>query len=309
VREAVVEDAAAVVALRREVYPYLLRGVESTSLLISSPSPGRELKAFVAELEGRLVGWVSASLNLPYVGGADPGLHVGEVGLLHVHPDVRRIGIGTQLLNAATGHLIALGVGQLRTWAREPSLPFARRHGFEPSRSAQWVQASLSPSMEPFPSIDDVEILSFSELDPLLIYQAGAAVSADEPGDVQSAAQSFEAWSHDVWDNPDIDYFCSTACVMEGKVVSFSIVLRDGDRIWSDMTGTLRSHRGLGLAFLAKSIALHRAASAGATQAFTGMDSENLPMQAINHHLGYRPVDVMWSCLKKVSPNSYLDGA
>ncbi|MFX0595000.1 hypothetical protein [Melissospora conviva] len=36
-------------ALRAEVHPYLVRGVESTRKMISEPSPGENWAAFVAE--------------------------------------------------------------------------------------------------------------------------------------------------------------------------------------------------------------------------------------------------------------------
>jgi GNAT superfamily N-acetyltransferase len=142
------------------------------------------------------------------------------------------------------------------------------------------------------------DLVAFSDLDPRSVYAADLAASVDEPSDVPTAPKSFEAWSYDVWCNPDIEYSASIACVEEGVVVAFTIVLRDGDRVWSDMTATLRSHRGRGLALLVKTAALHRAAAAGATRAFTGMDSGNTAMLAVNNRLGYRPVDTQWSCIR-----------
>jgi hypothetical protein len=189
----------------------------------------------------------------------------------------------------------------LRAFVREPSLPFARHRGFEPSRSAQWATISLSEVGDaPLAVPSGIEVVTFADLDPQSVYIADGLVSADEPNDVPTAPQSYEAWTQDVWLNPDIDYSCSVACVEGAAVVALSIVLRDGNRVWSDMTGTIRSHRGRGLAFLAKSSALRHAAQAGATNAFTGVDSENAAMLAINHRLGYRTVDTMWSCLKSL---------
>ena len=53
------------------------------------------------------------------------------------------------------------------------------------------------------------------------------------------------------------------------------------------MTGTARAFRGRGLAKLAKNDSLHRARAAGYTQAFTGNDTGNEPMIAINKWFGY----------------------
>ncbi|CAM5418874.1 GNAT superfamily N-acetyltransferase OS=Streptomyces violarus OX=67380 GN=FHS41_006449 PE=4 SV=1 [Streptomyces violarus] len=53
------------------------------------------------------------------------------------------------------------------------------------------------------------------------------------------------------------------------------------------MTGTVRDQRGRGLAKLAKNDSLHRARAAGYTEAFTGNDTGNEPMIAINKWFGY----------------------
>ncbi|MBM0224834.1 hypothetical protein [Micromonospora sp. ATA51] len=61
------------------------------------------------------------------------------------------------------------------------------------------------------------------------------------------------------------------------------------DRYWSGMTGTRRAFRSRGLAKLAKNDSLHLARAAGYTAAFTGNDTENAPLLAINTWFGYRP--------------------
>ena len=80
-------------------------------------------------------------------------------------------------------------------------------------------------------------------------------------------------------------------------MVSFSLVHRDGDRAWSDMTPTVPTHRGRHLALAAKSAALRRAAAAGVRAAYTANDGANRPMLAVNERLGYRPVATQWSCV------------
>jgi GNAT superfamily N-acetyltransferase len=88
---------------------------------------------------------------------------------------------------------------------------------------------------------------------------------------------------------------------VDGTLASFSLVKRDGDRMWSDMTATLPTHRGRGLARLVKLAALHRAAADGVAMAYTSNDAANAPMLAVNRRLGYRTTSSQWSCLRDLS--------
>ncbi|MCW3845244.1 GNAT family N-acetyltransferase, partial [Micromonospora yasonensis] len=93
IRPARPEDAPAVVALRAVVHPYLVRGVESTRQMIADPPPEENWAAWVAEADGRVVGWVSAYRNSQT---SEPD--IGEVSTLHVHPEHRLRGGGSALL-------------------------------------------------------------------------------------------------------------------------------------------------------------------------------------------------------------------
>jgi GNAT superfamily N-acetyltransferase len=295
IRVARPDDAPAVVALRATVYPYLVRGVESTRKMISEPPPEKGWTAFVAEVDARVVGWVSAQ-RVTSTSTAD----VGDISLLHVHPEHRRRGIGTALLTAATDHLTPLGTRRLRTWAQPDSLPFARQHGFEPSRELRYSALELEPA-PPLPDAPaGVRLHAIADLDPHRLYLANVAAEADEPGDVPIDAVSYESWQYDVWDNLGLDKTASTAAEVDGEIAAFSLVKRDGDRMWSDYTGTIPGYRGRGLARLVKTAALHRAAAGGVRVAYTSNDEANGPMLAINARLGYRPVASQWSCLAEL---------
>ncbi|MEV4411919.1 GNAT family N-acetyltransferase [Catellatospora sp. NPDC049609] len=285
------DDAAEVVALRATVYPYLVRGVASTRQMIAEPPDGG-WTAFVAEDEGRVVGWASAFRNTT-TSEAD----FGEISLLHVHPDRRGRGIGSALFDAAREHLTGLGVHRVRTWAQTGSLDFARTHGFEPSREVRYsaLDTRLAPPAPAAPP--GVTVVPLSALDVRAVYEADIAASADEPGDVPKDATSFDTWRYEVWDNLGLDRDASTAARDGSEIVAFTLVKRDGERMWSDMTATLPGHRGRGLARLVKAVALHRAAERGATMAYTSNDETNAPMLAVNARLGYQPVGAQWSCL------------
>lgn len=293
IRPAIPDDAPAVVALRAQVYPYLVRGFESTRRMIAEPPPGEHWMAFVAEVDGQVVGWTSVYRNAT-TSEAD----FGEISLLHVHLDHRRAGIGGALLAAALRHLTPLGVRRVRTWALPDSLAFAGKRGFEPSREARYSGLDLR-RLSPLPPDppDGVRLVPVSDLAPERLYAADIAATADEPGDVSADAVSYEHWRYDIWDGPGLDREASVAATVDDTVAAFSLVTRDGDRMWSDMTATLPAYRGRGLARLVKLAALHRATATGAKVAYTSNDEANTPMLAVNRRLGYQPVGTQWSCL------------
>ena len=296
IRPARPDDAPAVVALRALVFPYLVRGVESTRRMIAEPPPGEDWAAWVAEADGEVVGWASAYRNTQT---STPG--VGMISLLHVHPAHRRHGTGAALFDTALGHLLTLGSTEVLTYAHTESLPFAQRHGFTPSREVRYSALDLStppPMPQPPPG---VRLVSAAGLDPRLVHRVDAEASRDEPGDVPTDSLGFDLWRHECWDNPGLDRAASTLAEVNGELVALTLVQRDGERMWSDFTGTLPAYRGRGLARLAKQAALHRAAARGARTAYTSNHEVNAPMLAINERLGYRPVDSQWSCRRALS--------
>lgn len=138
IRPAHPDDAPAVVSLRTRVLPYLVRGVAPTRQMIMRPPRGQHWTAFVAEVDNEIIGWVSAFRN------ASSTRPVGEISLLHVHPEHRGRGIGGGLLTAAPDHLTPLRLPLLRGRALPESLPYARRRGFLPSREERFSALALT---------------------------------------------------------------------------------------------------------------------------------------------------------------------
>ncbi|WDZ85525.1 GNAT family N-acetyltransferase [Micromonospora cathayae] len=293
IRPARPEDAPDVVALRALVYPYLVRGVESTRRRIAEPVPGGHEAVLVAEVAGTVVGWVAAYRNR-LTAAAD----LGEIATLHVHPDHRRRGIGTALLTRALDHLAPLALPRTRLWALAEWVPFAEKHGFPPSRSVRYSALDLTSLAPPPQAPAGARLLRLAEVEPRRLHAAHLAASVGKPGDAPADGIDYPTWHHLVWSNLDLDHAASSAVEIDGAVASFSLVVRNGDRMTSDMTATLPAYRGRGLARLVKLTALHRAREVGANTAYTSNDEANAPMLAVNERLGYRPVATQWSCLR-----------
>jgi RimJ/RimL family protein N-acetyltransferase len=94
------------------------------------------------------------------------------------------------------------------------------------------------------------------------------------------------------WDSPRTAKEGSFAVVEDGKVVATTLISADleSGRAMNNFTGTLRSHRGRGLATLAKLASIRWAAEHGIVSIATTNDERNAPMLAINGRLGYEPV-------------------
>ncbi|MDP9799264.1 GNAT superfamily N-acetyltransferase [Catenuloplanes nepalensis] len=295
IRPARPSDAAPLVALRRTVFPYLVRGEAATRRTLVTPPPGSSMASFVAlSGSGAVVGFAAAFKNT-----STTSRYAGQISLLHVHPAFRGRGHGSALLAASISHLRSLGLRDLRGYALPSSLPFAAARGFTASREVRYSGLGLSAPLPPAPALPAGYTLApVSAISDRALFAAEAAGVADEPGDVAPDALTFEGWRYDVWEDPGLDKEASFVVLSPaGEVASLSLLQRDGDRCWSDMTATLPGHRGRGLARLAKTAALTRAAATGATMAYTSNDASNGPMLAINTRLGYRPAASTWSAL------------
>ncbi|MEV6344435.1 GNAT family N-acetyltransferase [Actinoplanes sp. NPDC051851] len=311
IRPAVPADAPSVVALIGSVHPYLVRGEPTTRRMISDPPPGEDWAAFVAEERGGPVGWVSTFRN---VRSAEPDF--GQVSLLSVDPGHRRRGIGDALFAAAVGHLRARGIRRASATSTPDALDFARRHGFQPTREIRYSALDLAGLAHDAPAVETpagperpaaagrasvglpegVRLVAMGEVGARELFHADTVAATDEPGDTPQQAVAFETWRYDIWEHPGMDRDASTVAVGETGILAFSLLVRDRERVWSDMTATVPQWRGRGLARMVKSEALRRAAAAGVTVAYTSNDESNVAMLAVNDRLGYRPVATQFSC-------------
>jgi RimJ/RimL family protein N-acetyltransferase len=129
-----------------------------------------------------------------------------------------------------------------------------------------------------------------TEVAPEAVYEAVREAALDEPSPVPNDAFDLDDFIRE-WDEPDRDGESSTAVLDEdGNVVAFSFLLTAGDRASHGFTGTVREHRGRGLATAAKRRTLRTAAQRGVTRVTTSNAEENAAMRTINRKLGFEPI-------------------
>ncbi|MEU6487316.1 GNAT family N-acetyltransferase [Streptomyces sp. NPDC046887] len=289
VRDFAARDAEAVVAVRRAALPFEVVTEASLRFTVDHAHPAERYRLLVAERDGEVVGTAHCGLAFQ---SAEPGqAHTTP----YVHPGHRRHGAGTLLLRTAEKHVRAHGATALYCWALEGTggVEFAGRHGYRPARSAHFQRLDLvsHPLPEPPDALPPgVRLHTAAEwrADPRPLFEADAEVTADEPSDVGAELDDYQDWLSRTWHHPLFDHELSTVVTVDGRVAAFTAASTDGlTRYFSGMTGTLRAHRGRGLARLAKTDSLRRARAAGYTEAFTSNDGANEPMLAVNRRLGY----------------------
>jgi GNAT superfamily N-acetyltransferase len=247
-------------------------------------------RAWVAVAGGEVVGQASAGRR--WFTKASRSVYVDVA----VRADRRRHGIGATLYDLAEAHALSLEPRRLVTSFHESpaGVRFSEARGFQRGHVA--VPACVDPRAVDYSRLDDlphgVALASYAELADRLedVYAVDVEASLDEPGIEPADDVALEEWLHDR-DNPLFAPEGSFCALDAGRPVALTELYVDAasGRARNGFTGTLRSHRGRGLASLVKLAALRWAAAAGLTSIWTANDETNAPMLAVNRRLGYRP--------------------
>ncbi len=282
------EDASAAADVLRAAIPFLVTTPEAMLWSSTHAAAASHYQLFVAERGGEVVARGEAGIAHE---SSTPGQAFANV---YVRPDQRGRGVGALVLRTAEEHVAAAGADTVYSWVLDevPNRSFAERRGYRPRRSAHFLRLDLANGTLPTPpeTPADVEFVPVSSFagDPRPMFALDSECTADEPGDLDAELDDFEEWLDSTWRHPLLDHELSVVALVDGVPAAFTAARTDGGtRYWSGMTGTARAFRGRGLAKLAKSHSLQRARAAGYTEAFTGNDSDNGPMLAINKWFGY----------------------
>ncbi|MFC5803564.1 GNAT family N-acetyltransferase [Streptomyces formicae] len=282
------DDAEGFARVRRAALPFMLASAESVAFDAAHAHPESHYRQLAAFEEGELVG--TAQVGIAH-DSPEPGVGYANV---YVHPDRQRRGAGALIVRTAEEHLARAGATTVYSWVLDApaNRAFAERHGYRPSRSAHFLRldlgaGALPPLQEPPAGVELVPGTAFED-DPRPLFALDAEVTADEPSDVDTEFTDYAHWLAQTWNHPLLSRELTTVALVDGRPAAFSAARTDGsNRYGTVMTGTARAHRGRGLAKLAKNDSLHRARAAGLTEAFTGNDTGNGPMLAINKWFGY----------------------
>lgn len=277
-------DRPAIAALWAACFPFLL--VSPESLAAREEAPGRRTLSLAHEENGVIVG---AGVTWRDVETAAADAHL--VAVL-VAAEERGQGYGTALADWLTSHQIAAGARKVTTRvADDEGFAFAEARGYRAARTERISRLDLSGEPPAIPELaDGLTVRLLSEVDDLrAVHDLEGAVAADIPADVPVVPSPYEEWLAEIIGDPRLDRTASIV-VYDGDVaVALTETERIGERVWSGLTGTRPSHRGLGLAKYCKAAGLSRAKANGATVAFTSNDAKNTPMLAVNTALGYQP--------------------
>jgi RimJ/RimL family protein N-acetyltransferase len=238
----------------------------------------------VAEVDGAVVGAGNAGLNVwTTTEGA-------AWAFVTVDAAYRRRGIGAELGERLLVHLRELGAKKAQCFFRwtEEGERWATAQGWSKLLGGPLI--ALDPRLVPEPSLPSgYRLVSTAELAPEAVFEAVREAALDEPSPTPHDAFDLDDFLRE-WNEPDHDHESSSAVLdSDGRVVAFSFLYTSGDRASHGFTGTMRDHRGRGLATAVKREALRRAAERGVTRVTTSNAEENAAMRSINRKLGFEP--------------------
>jgi mycothiol synthase len=291
IRELRREDAAAVAQLELAIVPAQVLTPELVWQRASRRIEREQLRTWVAELDGAIVGYAHANFDwsVPTPGKGRFWIGVGK--------RQRRGGIGSALYGEVMGHLRAHGAWRARTRVDDDpdGTRFLERRGFVRSGADRVSALELAEAELPEPRVPEgFRLVPLGEARDRErdLYEICAAGELDMPGDEPETELSFEDWLQDDYGAPPLSDDGSFVALSEERAVALAFLNVDPERrlAYNQMTATLPPFRRRGLALAVKLATARWAAANGYERIVTENDADNVGMLAVNDRLGYLPL-------------------
>ena len=306
-------DYEAFAAMQRSVWPGYPETVQEWKHWDSSRGSGTLFRRFLAEMDGVVVG--AGLCCEPWRSSAPGKYHVS----CDVHPEFRRQGIGTALYDQLTDLLAEHGATILVARTREDradGLRFLARHGFEQVMRSPISHLDLA-SFDAGRFADSLHRVAERGIEIVSL----ARLAAAEPEWKQKLwALMRELYldvpSHESLPEQTLESFEERSLRAPGFNARAHFVALDGDRwvgtsslwvpqgepkkLYTGLTGVVRSHRRQGIASAMKVRGIAFARQMGAKIIQTD-NEENNPMYWLNLQLGFEPQPA-WLDFRKELP-------
>ncbi len=275
-------DAPAIGEIWSAAVPYLVRTAARAAADMREDKTLRR-RRWVGLVDGVVAGTATAQ---------QLGEHEAFV-TVEVHPDHGSRGLGTALLTDAAAAFP--DIDQMRSVSNgDPiSLAFAVRNGFLPEGEHRISFVDPAAVAEAGPPPTGLRAMTLEALPDLrMLLETYNLATSDDPSGLSRRYTMYQLRS-EWWDNPDNAPSLSFGLIDDDAprpvLAAFTSVQvdRERGRSWSTMTATHPTYRRRGLARWVKRRMLKALDENGVTEAWTGNDSTNAAMLAVNEQLGY----------------------
>jgi GNAT superfamily N-acetyltransferase len=238
--------------------------------------------------------------------GRDVGVAIGIGGwhsprgvaraAIHVVPDARSSGVGTELLGAVSGWARTCGNVELMGTVKEvdvASLAWAGRRGFiEIGRNALMALDLTTGAPPVVEAPDGIEIVSWADRPDTTrgMYEVARDAYPDVPGEDETDVAPYEEWlSMDMQgtgDRPEATFVALAGDEVVGYA-KLSLSLARPTVAMHDMTGVRRGWRGRGVARALKAAEIAWAHANGFERLETQNEERNEPIKRLNEEYDY----------------------
>jgi GNAT superfamily N-acetyltransferase len=301
------EEYEAVVAAWNAAWPEMYFGVDEVQHGDESHNPAYHFQRFVAEVNGAIV--ALAHVDEPEM-FHEPGRY--QVVVV-VHPDYQRRGIGGQLYGHLTAHLATRNppAVTLMSYTHEnktEAVRFLTARGFEQvlREPVSWLDvAGFDPAA--FAGVlervrrSNVRLVRLDALQAAApdwrerLYQLEWELIQDIPAPVSHQREAFETWVAQRFEGPWFRPDAWTIAVENDRWIGMSVLWKvdsQPQKLYSGLTGVIRSRRRRGIATALKVQGIQFAGDYGAATIET-VNEENNPMYRLNLKLGFEPLAAM----------------